>query len=72
MVSTWPFILKEQYRKIMNYEILKNPMGIIYVSMNKGEKVTAEAGSMVFIKGDIETVTSMRKGGFSKHSRQLL
>jgi len=56
----------------MNYEILKNPMGIIYVSMNKGEKVTAEAGSMVFIKGDIETVTSMRKGGFSKHSRQLL
>ena len=50
----------------MNYEILKNPMGIIYVSMNKGEKVTAEAGSMVFIKGDIETVTSMRKGGFLK------
>ena len=50
----------------MNYEILKNPMGIIHISMNKGEKVTAEAGSMVFIKGDIETVTSMRKGGFLK------
>jgi len=34
-------------------------MGIIHVSMNKGEKVPAETGSMVFIKGDIETVTSM-------------
>jgi uncharacterized protein (AIM24 family) len=41
-------------------------MGIIHVSMNKGEKVTAEARSMVFIKMDIETVTSMRKEVFSK------
>jgi len=50
----------------MQYEILKNPLGIIHVSMNKGEKITAEAGSLVFIKGDIETITSMRKGGFLK------
>jgi len=50
----------------LRYEILKNPMGIIHVSMNKGDKMTAESGSMVFIKGDIETVTSMRKGGFLK------
>jgi uncharacterized protein (TIGR00266 family) len=41
-------------------------MGIIHISMNKGDKVTAEAGAMVFIKGDVETITSMRKGGFLK------
>ena len=46
----------------MNYEILKNPMGIIHVSMDKGDKVTSESGSMVFLKGDIETITGMRKG----------
>ncbi|MCA9827460.1 MAG: TIGR00266 family protein [Nitrosopumilus sp.] len=50
----------------MQYEILKNPLGIIHVSMNRGDKITAEAGSLVFIRGDIETVTSMRKGGFLK------
>jgi len=50
----------------MQYEILKNPLGIIHVSMNKGDKITAEAGSLVFIKGDIETITSMRKGGLLK------
>ncbi|MDH5463453.1 MAG: TIGR00266 family protein [Nitrosopumilus sp.] len=51
---------------LLQYEILKNPLGIIHVSMNKGDKITAEAGSLVFIKGDIETITSMRKGGFLK------
>lgn len=50
----------------MQYEILKNPLGIIHVSMNRGDKITAEAGSLVFIRGDIETITSMRKGGFLK------
>lgn len=50
----------------MQYEILKNPLGIIHVSMNRGDRITAEAGSLVFIRGDIETVTSMRKGGFLK------
>lgn len=50
----------------MNYEILKNPMGMIHVTMNAGDKITAEAGSMVFIKGNIETVTGMRPGGFLK------
>ena len=34
--------------------------------MNRGDKITAEAGSLVFIRGDIETVTSMRRGGFLK------
>ena len=41
-------------------------MGLIQFTMNKGEKVTAEAAAMVFIRGNIETVTRMRKGGFFK------
>jgi len=50
----------------MDYEIIKNPMGLIQFSMNRGDKVTAEAAAMVFMRGDIETVTRMRKGGFLK------
>jgi len=50
----------------MKYEILKNPLGLIQFSMNKDDKVTAEAAAMVFMKGNIETVTGMRKGGFLK------
>ena len=50
----------------MEYEIVKNPMGLIQFTMNKGEKITAEAAAMVFIKGKIETETKMRKGGFLK------
>lgn len=41
-------------------------MGLIEFTLNKGEKITAEAAAMVFIKGDIETETKMRKGGFLK------
>jgi len=55
----------------MNYEILKNPMGMIHVTMNIGDKITAEAGSMVFIKGNIETVTGMRPGGFLKSLKTM-
>jgi len=50
----------------MQYEILKNPMGLIEFTLNKGEKVTAEAAAMVYIKGDILTETRMRKSGFLK------
>ncbi len=50
----------------MQYEILKNPMGLIEFSMSKGERVTAEAAAMVFIRGNIKTETKMRKGGFLK------
>jgi len=50
----------------MEYEIVKNPMGLIEFTMNKGDKVTAEAAAMVFIRGEIETKTRMRKGGFLK------
>ena len=41
-------------------------MGLIEFTMNKDEKVTAEAAAMVFLKGNIETETKMRKGGFLK------
>ena len=50
----------------MKYEILKNPMGLIQFTLNKGESITAEAAAMVFIKGNIETNTRMRKSGFLK------
>ena len=50
----------------MKYEIMKNPMGLIEFTLDRGEKVTAEAAAMVFMKGDIVTETKMRKGGFLK------
>ena len=50
----------------MEYEIVKNPMGLIQFTMKKGETVTAEAAAMVYIKGAIETNTRMRKSGFLK------
>ena len=50
----------------MQYEIVKNPMGLIEFTLNQGEKITAEAAAMVFIKGNIKTETRMRKGGFLK------
>lgn len=50
----------------MDYEIIKNPMGLIQFTMKKGETVTAEAAAMVFIKGNVETNTRMRKSGFLK------
>ena len=41
-------------------------MGLIEFTLNKDEKIIAEAAAMVFIKGNIETETKMRKGGFLK------
>jgi len=54
------------YEFVLQYEILKNPMGLIEFTLNKGERVTAEAAAMVFIRGNIKTETKMRKGGFLK------
>jgi uncharacterized protein (TIGR00266 family) len=51
---------------MMEYEIVKNPMGLIEFTLNQGEKITAEAAAMVFMKGNIITETRMRKGGFLK------
>lgn len=50
----------------MEYQIQKNPMGLIEFALNKGESVTAEAAAMVFLKGNVETNTRMRKSGFFK------
>jgi len=50
----------------MEYEIVKNPMGLIEFTLNKDEKIVAEAAAMVFMKGNIITETRMRKGGFLK------
>lgn len=41
-------------------------MGLVEFTMNTGEKIVAEAAAMVFIRGNIETETRMRKGGFLK------
>jgi len=41
-------------------------MGLIQFTMNKGEKIISEAAAMVYIRGNIETETRMRKGGFLK------
>ena len=49
----------------MEFQILKNPMSILEVHLKKGEAITAEAGALVFMKGDIEINTKMR-GGFLK------
>ena len=51
---------------VLEHEIVKNPMGLIQFTMNKGEKIIAEAAAMVYIRGNIETETRMRKGGFFK------
>ncbi len=50
----------------MEYNIVKNPMGLIEISMDRGESVTAEAGAMAFMRGDIKTETGLRKGGLFK------
>jgi len=54
------------HKESLNYEILKNPMGLIEFTLSKNEKVTAEAAAMVYMKGNIKTETKMRKGGFFK------
>ncbi len=41
-------------------------MGLIQFTLNKGEKIIAEAAAMVYIRGNVETETRMRKGGFFK------
>lgn len=37
-------------------------MSILEVHMGKGESITAEAGALVFMKGDVEIKTKMRSG----------
>ena len=41
-------------------------MAILDIQMSSGEKITAESGAMVYMKGDIEIKTRTREGGFFK------
>jgi len=50
----------------MQYQILKEPMAMLDIQMSSGEKITAESGAMVYMKGDIEIKTRTREGGFFK------
>ena len=45
---------------------MKEPMAILEVQMSSGEKITAESGAMVYMKGDIEVKTRTREGGLFK------
>ncbi len=47
----------------IHYEILKEPMSMLEIQLNNEEDITAEAGAMVYIKGNIEVKTAMRSGG---------
>ena len=56
----------------MKYEIVKNPVGMIDFTLDWGEKVTAESGAMVYMRGDIETDTKTRKGGLFKSLKSTI
>ena len=44
----------------MQFQILKDPMSILEIHMSKGESIIAEAGALVYLKGDVEIKTKMR------------
>lgn len=50
----------------MQFQIMKEPMAILDVHFDSGEKITAESGAMVYMKGNIEIKTRTREGGFLK------
>ena len=46
---------------------MANPVGMVDLHMDRGEFITAEAGSMVYVRGDIEVNTRTRtEGGLFK------
>lgn len=47
----------------VHYRIIKEPMALLEVDMAAGERITAESGAMVYIKGDVEIKTKTREGG---------
>ena len=50
----------------MKYLVTKEPMAMLEIELAKDEQITAEAGSMVFMKGDVEIKTRTQKGGSLK------
>ena len=48
---------------IMKYIVTKEPMAMLEIELAKDEQITAKvAGSMVFMKGDVEIKTRTQKG----------
>jgi uncharacterized protein (AIM24 family) len=47
----------------MEYKIIKEPFGLLEFTLNRSEKVIAEAGSLVYIKGNTQIKTKTREGG---------
>lgn len=50
----------------IQYNIVKNPVGMVDFVMDWNESVTAESGAMVYMQGDISTNTRTREGGLFK------
>ncbi len=50
----------------MQWHIHKNPLGLLEVSMKKGESIIAEGKAFVFMQGDVEikTTTGIKEQGF--------
>ncbi len=48
----------------MQFQIVKKPMSIIVVDLDKGESITANAGAMVYMSGTIDIDTKTRDRGF--------
>ena len=46
----------------MEYEIIKDPMSMLEIKMNKEETIRADGGSFVFKKGKVEIKTHTREG----------
>ena len=53
-------------RNGVRYDIVRNPVGMVDFALDRGESVTAEAGAMVYMRGNIDTETRTRKGGLFK------
>ena len=56
----------------MQFEIVKNPMSMLEVSLDKSEVITAEAGALVYMIGGIEIKTKMRHGGLFKNLKVMV
>lgn len=50
----------------VKYNIVKNPVGMVDFALDWNERVTAESGAMVYMRGNISTDTKTRKGGLFK------
>ncbi len=58
----------------MEWHVYKNPLGLLEISMNEGESITAESGALVFMYGNVEvkTSTKIREQGFFSRLKSTL